>query len=200
MRGAWQRHGVAAACPPGMIRLRPSTEMRVRDPIVAAVDQALLDQRLAAGSIVTRWGIRASYDEHFRGFVKLSVIVSVAAALVGAICLIAFACLGVLERAREIGVMRTIGAAPRDVTRMLLVENGMIVGASLVAGVGLSFPASVALNGFTSSVLLLVPVPLVLSWGALAAVCAGVPLVMLGVWVAIARMLRLSVRDTLAYE
>lgn len=182
-------------------------ELRVRaldrgdlDPIVAAVDQALLDQRLAAGPIVTRWGIRASYDEHFRGFVELSVIVSVAAALVGAICLIAFACLGVLERAREIGVMRTIGAAPRDVTRMLLVENGMIVGASLVAGVGLSFPASVALNEFTSSALLLVPVPLVLSWGALAAVCASVPLVMLGVWVAIARMLRLSVRDTLAYE
>jgi putative ABC transport system permease protein len=184
-----------------------ASELRVRavdrndlDPIVAAVDQALLDERLAAGPIVTRWGIRESYDEHFRDFVTLCVIVSVATALVGAMCLIAFACLNVLKRAREIGVLRTIGAAPRDVMRMFMAESGMIVGSSLVIGVGISFPASVAFNDFTSSFALLIPIPLVFSWGALVAVCAGVPVVMLGVWVAIARMLRLSVRDTLAYE
>jgi putative ABC transport system permease protein len=182
-------------------------ELRVRAverdglaPIVAAVDQALLDQRRASGPIITRRGVRASYDEHFRGFVALSVIVSVAAALVGAICLVAFACLGVLERAREIGVIRAIGAAPRDVVRVFLAENGLIVGVSLAAGIGLAFPASLAFNDFTSTHLLLIPIPLVFSWGALAAVCAGVPLVMLGVWLAIARMLRMSVRDTLAYE
>jgi putative ABC transport system permease protein len=184
-----------------------ASELRVRaldrgdiDPVVAAVDQALLARRLAAGPILTRWGIRESYDEHFRGATTLAAIVAVAIGLIGAICLVAFACLGILERAREIGVIRAMGATPRDVRRMLLAENGMVVGASLAIGVGLSFPATVAFNDFTSGFALLIPVPLVFSWTALAAVCAGVPLVMLAVRVAIARMLRLSVRETLAYE
>jgi putative ABC transport system permease protein len=170
------------------------------DPVVAAVDQALLDRRLAAGPVLTRWGIRESYDEHFRGATTLSVIVSVAIALIGAIALIAFACLGILERAREIGVIRTMGATPRDIRRMFLAESGIVVGASLAIGIGISFPASLAFNDFTSGFALLIPIPLVFSWGALAAVCAGVPVVMLGVWVALARMLRMSVRETLAYE
>jgi putative ABC transport system permease protein len=170
------------------------------DPVVATVDQALLDRRLAAGPILTRWGIRESYDEHFRGFVALSMIVSAAVALIGAISLIAFACLGILERAREIGIIRTMGATPRDIRRMFLAESGIVVAASLAIGVGISFPASLAFNDFTSGFALLIPIPLVFSWTALAAVCAGVPVVMLGVWIALARMLRMSVRETLAYE
>jgi hypothetical protein len=184
-----------------------AAELRVRvrdrdqlDAIVAAVDQVLLDPRLAAGPITTRRGIRESYDEHFRGVLALCIIVAVAAALIGAICLVAFACLGVLERAREIGVIRTLGATPHDVMRMFLAESGIIAGASLALGVGIAVPASIAFNDFTSGFALLIPIPLVFSWGALAAVCAGVPVVMLAVWLAISRMLHISVRDILAYE
>jgi putative ABC transport system permease protein len=184
-----------------------ATELRVRarardrlEAVVEAVDEVLLEQRLAAGPIITRRGVRESYDEHFRGVVALCIIVAVAAALVGAICLVAFACLGVLERAREIGVIRTLGATPRDVMRMFLAESGITAGASLAIGVGIALPASIAFNDFTSGFALLIPIPLVFSWGALAAVCAGVPVVMLAVWLAISRMLRISVRDILAYE
>ncbi len=166
----------------------------------AALDDVFLDARLPVSSIQTRANRREVLDEHFAVVTDVASMVALAAALVGGISLAAFASLNVLERAREIGVIRTLGATPRTVTAIFLAESGAIAGLSTLLAFVLSLIATRALNDLTSRQLLQVAVPLVISPTGLAWLAGGGLLVMLGVWLPVSRLLRMSVRDALAYE
>jgi putative ABC transport system permease protein len=181
-----------------------SSDLRVKttspDTVVPALDEALLDARIYVGQIQTRADRREVLDEHFSVVVSVANMIALATALVGGICLAAFASLTVLERAREIGVIRTLGATPRTVLRLFLAESAVLAALSALLAVAVSVPATQALNAMTSRLMLQVAVPLVFSWPALALLGSGVLVVMLGVWLPVSRMLRISVRETLAYE
>jgi putative ABC transport system permease protein len=166
----------------------------------AALDDALLDAGLPVSQIQTRANRREVLDEHFAVVTNVASIVALAAALVGGICLAAFASLNVLERSREIGVIRTLGAVPSTVTVIFLAESGAIAGLSALLAFLLSLFATQSLNAMTSRRLLQVVVPLVISPTGLAWLAGGGALVMLGVWLPVRRLLRMSVRDALAYE
>jgi putative ABC transport system permease protein len=127
-------------------------------------------------------------------------MIALASALVGAISLIATVSLGVLERAREIGVIRALGARPRSVIAIFLIEGGAVafLGALFSVAGGVFFAR--LLNGMAERQLLHVAVPLYVSRLGLGLLFCGVFLVILGVWLSVSRILRLSVRDALAYE
>jgi putative ABC transport system permease protein len=167
---------------------------------VRALDDAFLDARLYVSQIQTRADRREVLDEHFLVVTAVANMVALATALVGGICLAAFASLNVLERAREIGVIRTLGATPRTILLIFLAESGAVAGLSALLAVVISIFTTQALNAMTSRQLLQVAVPLVVSPSGLAWLAGGGIVVMLGVWLPVARMLRLSVRDALAYE
>jgi len=127
--------------------------------------------------------------------------VALASAAVGAISLIATVSLGVLERGREIGVIRALGAKPRSVVSIFLVEGGAVAVAerNVFNRAGGIFFAQL-LNGMAERQLLHVAVPLYVSRTGLVLLSSGVVLVVLGVWLSVTRILRMSVRDALAYE
>lgn len=179
--------------------LRVKTSVRP-ETVVPALDDAFLNARIAVTQIQTRANRREVLDEHFAVVTDVATMVALAAALVGAICLAAFTCLNVLERVREIGVIRTLGATPRAVTALFLAESGAIAGLSALLAVVISLFATRALNDLTSRQLLQVAVPLVVSPTGLAWLLGGGIVVMLGVWLPVTRLLRLSVREALAYE
>ena len=168
--------------------------------VVAALDDAFLDARLQVAQIQTRANRREVLDEHFAVVTTVADFVALAACLVGTISLAAFACLNVLERAREIGVIRTLGATPRTVAAIFLAETGAIAGLSALLALVISLFATQALNTMTSRQLLQVAVPLIVSGKGLAWVGGGIFAVLLGVWLPVSRLLRMSVRDALAYE
>ncbi len=172
-----------------------------REQLVAgALEQALLNAHLIPSQINTKSEFRSSLDEHFAVVGSVMKMIALASALVGTITLVATVSLGVLERGREIGVIRAIGAQPRAVLAIFLVEGG--TGALLSAAlsvVGGIFLARL-LNGMAERQLLHVAVPLYLSPTGMAVLSSGVIVVMFAVWIAVARILRLSVRDALAYE
>lgn len=116
------------------------------------------------------------------------------------ITLIATVSLGVLERAREIGVIRALGARPRAVAALFLVEGGAVAFLSAVLSVTGGVVFARLLNGMAERQLLHVAVPLYVSRAGLGLLFCGVFVVILGVWLAVNRILRLSVRDALAYE
>jgi putative ABC transport system permease protein len=183
-----------------------STVLRVkiqgdRPQLVAgALEQALLDARLTPSLINTRSEFRTSLEEHFAVVSGVMKMIALASALVGAISLIATVSLGVLERAREIGVIRALGARPRSVIAIFLIEGGAVAFLSaLFSVVGGVFFARL-LNGMAERQLLHVAVPLYVSRLGLGLLFCGVFLVILGVWLSVSRILRLSVRDALAYE
>jgi putative ABC transport system permease protein len=172
-----------------------------REQLVAgALEQALLDAHLIPGQVNTKSEFRSSLDEHFAVVGAVIKMIALASALVGAITLVATVSLGVLERGREIGVIRAIGAQPRAVVAMFLVEGG--AGALLSAALSVAGGIFLArfLNGMAERQLLHVAVPLYLSPTGMAVLSSGVIVVILAVWLAVARILRLSIRDALAYE
>ncbi|MDP9003530.1 MAG: ABC transporter permease, partial [Verrucomicrobiota bacterium] len=168
--------------------------------VAAALDQALIDARLTPSLINTRNEFRTSLEEHFAVITGVMKMIALASALVGAISLIATVSLGVLERAREIGVIRALGARPRSVVAIFLVEGGAVAFLSAVFSVAGSIILARLLNGMAERQLLHVAVPLYVSRIGLALLFAGFFLVILGVWLSVSRLLRLSVREALAYE
>jgi putative ABC transport system permease protein len=180
--------------------LRVKTQNGNRDSVANALDQALLDAHLAPSLIQTSGEFRKSLEEHFAVVTEVMKMIALAAALVGAISLGASVSLNVLERAREIGVIRALGATPRTVSAMFLVEGGAVAVLSAVLSFVLSILFSQALTNKASRELLHVPVPLHISGAGLIILSGGIIVVILGVWLSLWRILRISVRDALAYE
>jgi putative ABC transport system permease protein len=74
------------------------------------------------------------------------LIMAILTAIVGAMGLTGTMGMNVLERTREIGIMRAIGAADREVMRMVIVEGVVIGGISWVLGLFLSIPFTYLLS------------------------------------------------------
>jgi len=172
-----------------------------REPLavtVRALDRAFLDARLAPAQIVSREMVRDALDEHFAAVDTIARMIALAAALVGAIVLAATTSLNVLERQREIGVLRTLGATPRGVAGIFVAEGLMIAALGLVLAIALSLPLTLAALDAAAHNLLYVSVPLQFSSAGLALLCAGavpvVATVVIAVWIG----MRAAVRENLA--
>ncbi|MGZ4985500.1 MAG: ABC transporter permease, partial [Chthoniobacterales bacterium] len=184
----------------GSLLLRVKTTPGALESVAARLDQALLDAHLPATHIYTRGEFRTSLEEHFATVTDVMRIVALAAALLGAISLAASAGLNVVERAREIGVVRALGATGRTVNAMFLIESGAVVALSAAISFALAVIFTRGLNQMAERELLHVAVPLHISLTGLTLLTSGFVLVMLAVWAFLRRMLRISVRDALAYE
>lgn len=122
----------------------------VRDPDAdsAAVDDVIeaLDSTLLNAGITSRFNNRVAYAENLNRVIATNIsIILVAAmliALVGAIGLLTTLSIAVLERQKEIGVMRSVGASSSAIATQFLIE-GQIV--ALIAWV-ISIPFSYALG------------------------------------------------------
>ena len=83
--------------------------------------------------------------------VTFLLIMALLTALVGSIGLTGTMGMNVLERTREIGVMRSIGAVDREIMRTVIVEGMLIGGLSWMLGALLSFPITYLLSSIISS-------------------------------------------------
>jgi putative ABC transport system permease protein len=83
--------------------------------------------------------------------VTFLLIMALLTALVGSIGLTGTMGMNVLERTREIGVMRSIGAVDREIMRTVIVEGLVIGGISWLLGAVLSFPITYLLSYIISA-------------------------------------------------
>jgi putative ABC transport system permease protein len=122
-------------------------------------------------------------------------------AVVGAIGLMGTMSMNVLERTREVGVMRAIGASNAAVFRIVLVE-GMLIG-SISWGLGalLAFPITSVLYNILSQALFQAEGTAVMTWdGFIIWLVAAVILSAIASLVPARGAARMTVRDVLAYE
>ena len=83
--------------------------------------------------------------------VTFLMIMALLTALVGGMGLTGTMGMNVLERTREIGVMRSIGAVDREIMRTVIVEGVLIGGISWLIGAALSFPITYLLSYIISA-------------------------------------------------
>jgi putative ABC transport system permease protein len=143
----------------------------------------------------------AEVEQFFAVVVVLLVSMSFLLAVIGGLGLMGTMSINVLERTREIGVMRAIGASNQSVRRIFIIEGVLIGMLSWLLGVILAFPLSRLLGNAIGQQFLNSPLNHVFSMGGmllwlflvviLAAVASFIP-----AWNAS----RMTVREVLAYE
>ena len=122
-------------------------------------------------------------------------------AAVGGLGLASTMSLNVMERTREIGVMRAIGAADGDIQKIVVTE-GLVIGLlSWVLGVLFSFPITYLLDYGVGVSVFQSPLDVVFSWTGSFVWLLGMLLIAALASMAPAfRASRLAVRETLVYE
>ncbi len=144
---------------------------------------------------------RQNIEYQFALIVVFMAIMAVLLAIVGGLGLMGTMSINVLERSREIGVMRAIGAANRSVLQIFMVEGLLIGVLSWMLGGLLSLPISKLLSDVVGIAFMRAPLSFSFSSGG-ALFWLGLVMVLaaLASFLPSWRAMKLSVREVLAYE
>jgi putative ABC transport system permease protein len=129
------------------------------------------------------------------------LIMAVLTAIVGAMGLTGTMGMNVMERTREIGIMRAIGADDRAVMRTVIAEGLTIGFISFVLAIFLSIPFTYALSDIVSTAVFQTPIKVVFTFLGYA-IWLGLVLLLsvLGSILPARSAARLTIREVLAYE
>jgi putative ABC transport system permease protein len=147
---------------------------------------------------------RASLDkavESLDVLVVFLLIMAVLTAIVGSMGLTGTMGMNVMERTREIGIMRAIGADDRAVMRTVMAEGVFVGMISFGLAIVLSIPFTYLLAGIVSRAVFQSPIPIVFTYTGYA-IWLGLVLVLsaLASIVPARNAARLTIREVLAYE
>jgi len=155
---------------------------------------------IKVGSASTTGAMRVAILNQFNVIIAFLLLMAVLIAIVGGLGLAGTMSINVLERTREIGVMRAIGATSRSVRGIVIREGLVIGGLSWLIGTALAVPISRTLSDAIGDMLLQEPLFYTFGWSGLviwlgliltiAALASALP-----AW----RAARLTVREVLAY-
>ena len=165
------------------------------------VESQLKKSGIKIGSSITQEAIVSSNAGQVDFLIYFLLIMAILSAIIGALGLMGMMSLNVMERTREIGVMRSIGATSRAVASVVIAE-GLVIGiVSWLIAIPISLPMSLIFNSMMGNILFGKAIPLIFSPTGLFIWLA----VVMGIAFAASllpayRAMRMSVRETLAYE
>lgn len=183
-----------------MLRIATSTATpEARADVIRAVDAALGAAGIGVESVIPFSELRTAVGDHILILVQMLVAMAAVMATVGMLGLSSTLAVSVVERTRELGVMKTLGATPSRIVGLLVAEGLFIGVLSWGLAFVLSLPLTALVDGLVGRLGFLAPLPFVVSAGAVAGWLGLVVLVSLG---AIAfparRAARLTVLEALA--
>lgn len=117
-------------------------EPEARSVVVRRIESVLEEQGISVEAIIPLSVLRTAMSDHIIVLIRLLLAMAGLMALVGALGLAATMGTSVLERSREIGVLKTIGATPRQIARLITTEAVVIAALSFGASALLSLPLS----------------------------------------------------------
>jgi putative ABC transport system permease protein len=165
------------------------------------VESRLKQSGIGVSSSLTQQTIVSANAGQVDFLIYFLLIMAVLSALIGALGLMGMMSLNVMERTREIGVMRSIGAASRSIAAVVITE-GLIIGIiSWLVAIPISIPMSLVFNSllgnllFGSTLAFFFSPAGILIWLAIVMGMAFVASLLPAY-----RAMRMSIRETLAYE
>jgi putative ABC transport system permease protein len=173
------------------------TQRQVTSAVEKEFDRAGI--RVLSNFLITEE--REEIDGAFSIIVALLMVMTVVLATVGGLGLMGTMSLNVIERTREIGVMRAFGAPSRAVFRIVILEGILIGMMSWILAIGFSLPISMFLAREIGLSFMDYPVPASFSIGGILAWALLV--IVISIFASLfpaLRAVRLTVTQVLAYE
>lgn len=164
------------------------------------LEDALAAQSIRMKVVISETMLESATSGHVYIFIVALILIAMVMAVVGVLGLMSSMGTSVIERTREFGIMRAIGARSRLILRNVIGEGLFIGLLSWLVAVPLSLPLTWGIGALVGTLAFRAPLPLVLSpW----AVLGWLALVAVGSLVAsfypARQAARLTVRETLAY-
>ena len=180
-----------------LLPFAPSTETDVANALTTAFEAA----GIPVARVETATSLREGYRAQFNNLVVLLMALAGLTALVGGLGLANTMALNVLERSREIGVLRAMGARRPLLRRLVLAEGLAVALLSAFFAMLLAVPLTLALDRVMGVSLLGSPLAFAFAPGA-AAAWLGLVLVigLAACWLPAEGAARLTIREALAYE
>ena len=145
--------------------------------------------------------LRTTMRALFDAVIMILMIMAVLFSIVGGLGLMGIMSLNVLERSREIGVMRAIGASDHALLRVILIEGILIGLVSWLAGCALAWPLSQALCDAVGTAMIETPLTFTFSAaGVLVWLALVVVLTSIASYLPARNACQITIRETLAYE
>lgn len=153
------------------------------------------------GNTRTSTALEASNELTFNIVIAFLILMAVLLAIVGGLGLTTTMSINVLERIREIGVLRAIGASNQAVRQIILAEGILIGLLSWFIGVAISWPVSLFLSERVGMALLGIPLNFTYSaWSAAGWFVAILVIAAVASLGPAENASRLTIREVLAYE
>jgi putative ABC transport system permease protein len=165
------------------------------------IDQVLEKAQVSVGSTTPVWMLHNAVAAHMKVLVNSLLAMAVLMAVVGTLGLTSTISMNVLERTREIGVMRAIGATPKKI-RNLIVTEGLTIGIlSIIIAFILSLGLSYLMGKFIGHISFRTTLTLTIS---LTAIIIWILIVTIGAYLATIlpakRANIVTTREALSYE
>lgn len=165
------------------------------------LSEALRGQGVKVSNVEAGLVTRQQQSQPINILVIFLLTMAILTAVVGSIGLMGTMGMNVMERTREIGVMRAIGAVDGEIIKSVVIEGLMIGLISFFWASILSFPISFVLLRMISTAMLDVAMPLIITWQGFALWLVVVVILSAVASVVPARSAaRLTIREVLAYE
>ena len=165
-----------------------------------ALDRSFKQAGIGVGFSITGMGLQTVFRSAFNILFVLLMVMALVLTVVGGLGLMGAMSLNVLERIREVGVLRAIGASTAAILRMVLVEALFVGLVSWHIGFLLALPLSRVLSDVVGNAFLLMPLDYIFSiGGALLWLIVVVILATLASLLPAWRASRVTVREVLLY-
>jgi putative ABC transport system permease protein len=164
--------------------------------------EALLEkENISVSSSIPVWLLHNAIAAHMKVLVNSLMAMAILMAIVGTLGLASTISMNVMERTREIGVMRAIGATPEKI-KNLIVWEGLTIGAmSIAVALSLAILLSIFMGRFIGNMAFRTPLSLTLS---LLALVTWIIIIAVGSWLATRyparRASKITTREALSYE
>jgi putative ABC transport system permease protein len=174
-----------------------ASEEKITEDLEARFEQA----GLAVVSLKTTTEERSFVEFHFGIMIVPLGMAAIMLALVGGLGLSGTMSTNVMERSREVGVMRAIGASDGGVQRIFMIEGLFIGFISWLIGTAVALPFTYMLNAMVGNAFLYAPLTFIFSsGGALIWLIIVLITAALSCYVPAQNASETSVRELLAYE
>jgi putative ABC transport system permease protein len=137
------------------------------DRQVAIIEAALERQGIHIEVSISETRLSGALDGHVYILIASLIAMSILMAFVGVLGLMSAMSTSVIERTREFGIMRTLGARALTVLRNVVSEGVFIGFLSWFVAIGLSLPLSAGIGNLVGMLSFRLPLPLLLSPSAL---------------------------------